>query len=74
LLKELLVFSAHNRDSTVNRKKVEKLKSLQAACAQENVSACPLFAEIVSVLGASCSTFSQGGLNLPESDSFLLQS
>jgi len=38
--------------STVNRGKVEKLKSLQADCAQENVSVRPLFAEILSVLGA----------------------
>jgi hypothetical protein len=52
LLEELLAFSAPNTDSTVNREKVEKLKSLQADCAQENVSARPLFAEIVSVLGA----------------------
>ncbi len=61
LLEELLAFSALDADSipqgdflrgAVNRKKVEKLKSLQADCAQENVSARPLFAEIVSVLGA----------------------
>jgi len=52
LLEELLAFSAPNADSTVNRKKIEKLKSLQAACAQENVSARPLFVEIVLVLGA----------------------
>jgi hypothetical protein len=52
LLEELLAFSAPNTDSTVNREKIEKLKSLQADCAQENVSARPLFAEIVSVLGA----------------------
>lgn len=52
LLEELLAFSALDPDSTVNPKKVEKLKSLQADCAQENVSARPLFAEIVSVLGA----------------------
>ncbi|MGB4063042.1 MAG: leucine-rich repeat-containing protein kinase family protein [Azonexus sp.] len=52
LLEELLAFSSPNTDSTVNREKVEKLKSLQAECAQENVSARPLFAEIVSVLGA----------------------
>ena len=52
LLEELLAFVAPNLDSTVNPKKVEKLKSLQADCAQENVSARPLFAEIVSVLGA----------------------
>ena len=32
----------------VNRKKFEKLKSLQTDCAQENVSARPLFAEIMS--------------------------
>ncbi|MBP6188046.1 MAG: protein kinase [Azonexus sp.] len=52
LLEELLAFSALEQDSTVDREKVEKLKSLQAVCAQENVSARPLFAEIVSVLGA----------------------
>ena len=52
LLEELLTFSALDPDSTVNRKKFEKLKSLQADCAQENVSARPLFSEIVAVLGA----------------------
>lgn len=52
LLEELLAFSALEPDSTVDREKAHKLKSLQAACAQENVSARPLFAEIVSVLGA----------------------
>lgn len=52
LLEELLAFSALDPDSTVNRKKAQKLKSLQADCAQENVSARPLFAEIVSILGA----------------------
>jgi Leucine-rich repeat (LRR) protein len=39
-----------NAGPRVNRKKVEKLKSLQADCAQENVSARSLFTEIVSVL------------------------
>jgi len=61
LLEELLEFSALEPDSipqgdflqgAVNRNKLEKLKSLQVDCAQENVSARPLFAEIVSVLGA----------------------
>jgi serine/threonine protein kinase len=52
LLEELLAFSALDPDSTVNREKAQKLKSLQADCAQENVSARPLFAEIVLVLGA----------------------
>jgi hypothetical protein len=52
LLEELLTFSVFHPDSTVNRKKVEKLNSLQADCAQENVSTRPLFAEIVSVLSA----------------------
>lgn len=52
LLEELLAFSAPGTDSTVNRENVEKLKSLQADCAQENVSARPLFAEIVSGLAA----------------------
>jgi len=36
----------------INREKAEKMKSLQAGCAQENVAARPLFAEIVSVLSA----------------------
>ncbi|PKO40127.1 MAG: protein kinase [Betaproteobacteria bacterium HGW-Betaproteobacteria-6] len=52
LLEELLAFSAIDRHPTVNPEKVEKLKSLQAECAQENVSARPLFNEIVSVLNA----------------------
>ncbi|MBU1363365.1 MAG: leucine-rich repeat-containing serine/threonine-protein kinase [Gammaproteobacteria bacterium] len=52
LLEELLAFSALEPDPTVNRKKSQKLKSLQADCAQENVSARPLFTEIVSVLAA----------------------
>ena len=61
LLEELLAFSALDADSipqgdflrgAVNREKIEKMKSLQTDCAQENVSARPLFAEIVSVLGA----------------------
>jgi hypothetical protein len=52
LLEELLAFSAFDPDSTVNRKKAQKLKSLQADCAQENVSARPLFADIVAILGA----------------------
>uniref|UniRef100_Q47EY1 Serine/threonine protein kinase n=1 Tax=Dechloromonas aromatica (strain RCB) TaxID=159087 RepID=Q47EY1_DECAR len=38
--------------AALNPEKVEKLKSLLADCAQENVSARPLFAEIVSRLGA----------------------
>lgn len=52
LLEELLAYCGPNTNPTVNRKKVEKLKFLQADCAQENVSARPLFAEIVSQLGA----------------------
>ncbi|MDP2882870.1 MAG: leucine-rich repeat-containing protein kinase family protein [Azonexus sp.] len=52
LLEELLAYCGPNTDPTVNRKKAQKLKSLQADCAQENVSARPLFAEIVSQLGA----------------------
>jgi hypothetical protein len=52
LLEELLEFSVHDHDSTVNRKKAQKLKSLQADCGQENVSARPLFAEIVAELSA----------------------
>ncbi|NTV71537.1 MAG: protein kinase [Azonexaceae bacterium] len=52
LLEELLERIGPTAEtSTVNREKVEKLKFLQADCAQENVSARPLFAEIVSVLG-----------------------
>ena len=52
LLEELLAFSAFEPDSTVNREKAQKLKSLQADCAQDNVAERPLFAEIVSQLGA----------------------
>ncbi|UCV21149.1 leucine-rich repeat-containing protein kinase family protein [Ferribacterium limneticum] len=61
LLEELLAFSALDQDSipqgdflrgAVNREKVQKLKFLQADCGQENVSARPLFSEIVVVLGA----------------------
>lgn len=52
LLEELLACCGQSADSTVNREKAQKLKSLQADCAQENVSARPLFAEIVSQLGA----------------------
>lgn len=53
LLEELLVCcQAFPAVPTVNREKVEKLKSLQADCAQENVSARPLFNEIVSALAA----------------------
>ena len=49
LLEELLDRIA---PAAINPEKVEKLKSLQADCAQEKVSARPLFAEIVSVLAA----------------------
>jgi len=49
LLEELL---ARIEPAALNPGKVEKLKSLQADCAQENVSARPLFTEIVSRLGA----------------------
>ena len=65
LLEELLARSALDADSTttettagptVNRKKAEKLKSLQAACAQENVAARPLFADIVASLKALASS------------------
>lgn len=49
LLEELLDRIA---PAAINPEKVEKLKSLQADCAQEKVSARPLFAEIVSRLGA----------------------
>ena len=52
LLGELLAFSALASDSTVKRKKRENLKSLLADCAQENVSARPLFTEIVPILAA----------------------
>jgi len=52
LLEELLALSALDHDSAVNRKKAQKLKSLQADCAQENVSARPMFPEIVAMLGA----------------------
>lgn len=49
LLEELL---ERIEPAALNPEKVEKLKSLQADCAQENVSARPLFTEIVSRLGA----------------------
>lgn len=53
LLEELLERLVPTEEtSTVNREKIEKLKSLQADCAQDKVSSRPLFAEIVSVLGA----------------------
>lgn len=61
LLEELLAISAPKPDSATmeakaghggDRERIEKLKSLQADCAQENVAARPLFSEIVSVLGA----------------------
>jgi hypothetical protein len=53
LLEELLERVASTAEtSAANREKVEKLKSLQADCAQEIVSARPLFAEIVSLLSA----------------------
>ncbi|UCV26856.1 leucine-rich repeat-containing protein kinase family protein [Ferribacterium limneticum] len=61
LLEELLALSVPNSDFATtetkagpggDREKIEKLQSLQANCAQENVAARPLFAEIVSVLGA----------------------
>lgn len=53
LLEELLErIEPTTATSAVNGKKIEKLKSLQVDCAQENVAARPLFAEIVAVLGA----------------------
>lgn len=50
LLEELLERTPEKQDSAVNREKAEKLKYLQVACAQENVSGRPLFTEILKTL------------------------
>ena len=50
LIEELLVRCVFGANAAVNRKKADKMKCLQADCAQENVAARPQFASISKTL------------------------